>query len=285
VTEALVALWVDHAGVSPTDAHTDIDGNTVTCVMVDGVSDFNIATDRTLDGYKPHGVATTLADYKREAVSEITRVTHQRVTSFLSSHDPDTDVATETFTLEASLRQGAPRATPSNERDDNGHSLTWDGVDIELAVVEDASEEKGTLGFAEGEDATERRVGSTLERSADATKRDKAASLRDMEADVRDRTAELTDKASDDHERAMGRADGHGASRARGIAMEARTCAAGDRRRAGSDRKLAAEDRAQAAIDLESAQLDRPDETFTAGRGDDALRAVRIAKTRLAGPK
>ena len=113
VTEALVALWIGYAGVSPTDAHTHIDGNTVTCVLVDGVSDFNIATDRTLDGYKPHGIATTLADYKLEAVAEVTRVTHQRVTSFMSSHDPDTDVATETFTLEASLSRGAPRvATP-----------------------------------------------------------------------------------------------------------------------------------------------------------------------------
>ena len=108
-----VALWLEYAGVSPTDAHTHIDGNVVTCVMVDGVSDFNIATDRTMEGYKPHGVASTLADYKLEAVSEVTRVTHQRVTSFLSSHDPDTDVATETFTLEASLR---PRGTPRHER-------------------------------------------------------------------------------------------------------------------------------------------------------------------------
>ena len=116
VTEALVALWLEYAGVSPTDAHTHIDGNTVTCVMVDGVSDFNIATDRTMEGYKPHGVASTLADYKLEAVSEVTRVTHQRVTSFLSSHDPDTDVATETFTLEASLGRGAPRATNSTTR-------------------------------------------------------------------------------------------------------------------------------------------------------------------------
>ena len=109
ITAALVALWVDYAGVPPTDAHTHIDGNTVTCVLVDGVSAFNIATDRTLDGYKPHGVATTLADYKLEAASEVTRVTHQRVTSFLSSHDPDTNVATETFTLEASLSRGASR--------------------------------------------------------------------------------------------------------------------------------------------------------------------------------
>ncbi len=116
VTEALVALWLQYAGVSPTDAHTHINGNTLTCVMVDGVSDFNLATDRATEGYKPHGVASTLADYKLEAVSEVTRITHQRVTSFLSSHDPDTDVATETFTLEPSLRRGAPRATGADKR-------------------------------------------------------------------------------------------------------------------------------------------------------------------------
>jgi len=115
VTKALVAVWLEYAGVSPTDAHTKIDGNIVTCVMVDGVADFNIATDRTKQGYKPHGVAATLADYKLEAVSEVARVTHQRVTSFLSSHDPDTDVATETFTLEASLAREAPRATNSGQ--------------------------------------------------------------------------------------------------------------------------------------------------------------------------
>jgi hypothetical protein len=113
LTGALVALWTDHAGVAPTDAHTRIDGNTVTCVLVDGVAEFNLATDRTLEGYKPHGVATTFADYKLEAVSEVTRVTRQRVISFHSSHDPVTDVATETFLLEASLGRGAPRAVPS----------------------------------------------------------------------------------------------------------------------------------------------------------------------------
>jgi hypothetical protein len=251
VTEALVALWTDYAGVIPTEAHTEIDGNTVTCVLADGVSEFNIATDTTLDGYKPHGVAMTLANYKREAVSEVTRVTQQRVTSFLSSHDSDTNVATETFTLEASLRRGAPRTTTSKERQDNGRSLFWGGVVIERGVFDDATER--TLGSAEGEDTTERRA-SVLERSTGATKRDKVASFRDMQADVRDRSAEVSDKASDDHERAMGRPDGYGASRARGTAKEARTCAADDRQRADSDRKLAAEDRAQAALDLVNAQ-------------------------------
>jgi hypothetical protein len=36
------------------------------------------------------------------------KLTRQRVASFVSSHDRDTDVATEVFTLEPSLSRGAP---------------------------------------------------------------------------------------------------------------------------------------------------------------------------------
>jgi hypothetical protein len=102
LTQALVALWVEYAGVAPRDARTRIDGNTVTCVLVaEGASDPDDVKARTLGR----------ADYKLKAVSEVTRVTHQRVTSFSSSHDAVTDVATETFTLEPSLRQGASRGS------------------------------------------------------------------------------------------------------------------------------------------------------------------------------
>jgi hypothetical protein len=38
------------------------------------------------------------------------RLTRQRVASFVSSHDRETDVATEVFTLEPSFRRGAPPA-------------------------------------------------------------------------------------------------------------------------------------------------------------------------------
>jgi hypothetical protein len=52
----------------------------------------------------------TLADYKRDAVAAVVGVTQQRVTSFFSSHDRDSDVATEIFTLEPSLGKGRPRS-------------------------------------------------------------------------------------------------------------------------------------------------------------------------------
>ena len=51
----------------------------------------------------------THATYKREAVAAVVRLTRQRVVSFVSSHDRDTDVATEIFTLEPSFARGSPR--------------------------------------------------------------------------------------------------------------------------------------------------------------------------------
>ncbi len=50
----------------------------------------------------------TPAAYKREAIAAVARLTRQRVASLVSSHDRDTDVATEVFTLEPSFKRGAP---------------------------------------------------------------------------------------------------------------------------------------------------------------------------------
>ena len=93
VTKALVSLWAKYAGKRPTNARTEVRGNVVTCVLVDAVGD-----------------RETPPAYKREAVAAVVRLTRQRVASFVSSHDRDTDVATEVFTLEPSLARGAPRA-------------------------------------------------------------------------------------------------------------------------------------------------------------------------------
>ena len=52
----------------------------------------------------------TAESYRREAVAAVTLLTRQRVLSFTSSHDRETDVATEIFTLAPSLSRGASRA-------------------------------------------------------------------------------------------------------------------------------------------------------------------------------
>ena len=113
LSKSLTSLWTRYAGRRPTSTRTEIHGNVVSCVLVDAVGDFNrsMIAPQTQDTARARGVLTPTA-YKREAVATVVRVTHQRVVSFVSSHDRDTDVATEVFTLEPSLSRGAPR----NER-------------------------------------------------------------------------------------------------------------------------------------------------------------------------
>lgn len=111
LTASLASLWAKYAGRGPTNARTDIRGNVVTCVLVDAVGDFNrrMIAQQTHDTVRGAGKLTR-EGYKREAVAAVVRLTRQRVGSFVSSHDRDTDVATEVFTLEPSLSRGAPRA-------------------------------------------------------------------------------------------------------------------------------------------------------------------------------
>jgi hypothetical protein len=74
-------------------------------------------TDRGVGKLTPRGVGKlTPAAYKREAVAAVVRVTRQRVASFVSSHDRETDIATEVFTLEPSLSRGAPGGVPARKR-------------------------------------------------------------------------------------------------------------------------------------------------------------------------
>ena len=111
LTRSLVSLWTHYAGRPPTSARTEIRGNVVTCVLVDAVAAYNrsMFAPQARDTVEGAGKRTS-AGYKREAVAAVVRLTRQRVVSFISSHDRETDVATEVFTLEPSLSRGASRA-------------------------------------------------------------------------------------------------------------------------------------------------------------------------------
>jgi uncharacterized protein YbcI len=109
VTGSLTSLWTRYAGKTPTSGHTEIRGNVVTCVLAGAVGAFNRSMIASQTGDTVRGVGRlTPAAYKQEAVAAVVWVTRQRVASFVSSHDQDTDVATEVFTLEPSLGRGAP---------------------------------------------------------------------------------------------------------------------------------------------------------------------------------
>jgi uncharacterized protein YbcI len=109
ITRSLASLWTHYSGKAPSSVRTEIHGNVVTCVLAGVVADFNqsMIASQTRDP-----VAGTrrlsAAAYKRDARAAVVRLTRQRVASFTSSHDRDTDAATEVFTLEPSLGRGAP---------------------------------------------------------------------------------------------------------------------------------------------------------------------------------
>ena len=119
LTRALVSLWNQYAGKPPSDARTEIRGNVVTCVLVDAVGDYNrtMIAPRTRDTVPGAGKLTP-ASYRRDAIAAVVRLTRQRVASFVSSHDRDTDVATEVFTLEPSFKRGAPPRADRQMEDD-----------------------------------------------------------------------------------------------------------------------------------------------------------------------
>lgn len=118
LSKSLVSLWTLYAGRRPTTARAEIRGNVVTCVLVDAVGDFNksMIAPQTRDTVRGAGKLTP-GGYRRDAVAAVGRLTRQRVVAFVSSHNRDTDVATEVFTLEPSLSRGAPRGEKRSRQD------------------------------------------------------------------------------------------------------------------------------------------------------------------------
>ena len=111
ISRIVGSLWTEYADKRPSEIRTEIRGNVVTCQLIDAVGVFNgsMNAPQTDDTVRRVGQLTP-ADYKRDAVAAVARLTRQRVSSFVSSHDRDTDVATEVFTLEPSLQKGRPRS-------------------------------------------------------------------------------------------------------------------------------------------------------------------------------
>jgi hypothetical protein len=110
ISGAFGSIWTKYAEEEPSAVRTEIHGNVVTCRLIDAVGVFNrsMIAPQTRDTVGGVGKLTA-ADYERDAVAAVVRLTRQRVASFVSSHDRDTDVATEVFTLEPSLLMGRPR--------------------------------------------------------------------------------------------------------------------------------------------------------------------------------
>jgi hypothetical protein len=101
VSESLEALWTHYAGAPPGDVQTAIRGNVIICTLSGGVVEFSegmVAPPTVGPGSTgdPAG-----SDYRTDVIAAVVDLTHQPVRSLVSSHDGETDVATEVFTLAA----------------------------------------------------------------------------------------------------------------------------------------------------------------------------------------
>jgi uncharacterized protein YbcI len=104
ITDALVAIWARYAGEPPTAARTEIRDNVVTCVLIDAVSHYDAGLIQAQKQNPPSWASNRRdAAYKSEAAATVAGLMGRRVTSFISSHDRDTNAATEIFTLERRL--------------------------------------------------------------------------------------------------------------------------------------------------------------------------------------
>ena len=104
INDALVAIWSRYAGKRPIAARTEIRGNVVTCVLIDSLDDYDAGLAEAQNQSPAQGaIRRTDATYKSEAAATVADLMGRRVTSFISSHDRDTNAATEIFTLERRL--------------------------------------------------------------------------------------------------------------------------------------------------------------------------------------
>jgi len=105
ISQELKLVWDGYAHTPPSAVRTEIHGDVVTCRLIDAVGAFNSA----MAAPGSYRTRPTLDAYKRDAIAAVVGVTRQRVTRLISSHDEDTDVATEVFTLERSDRRSRSR--------------------------------------------------------------------------------------------------------------------------------------------------------------------------------
>jgi hypothetical protein len=106
ITVAISAILSEYSGgAEPTEARTVIRGSIVTTSMTDVVGALEANLGKTQPEGGIEGVdCHTRAGYERAVIAAVCELTDQRVTSLTSTHDRESDVAVERFSLETGRR-------------------------------------------------------------------------------------------------------------------------------------------------------------------------------------
>jgi hypothetical protein len=97
LTRSLNGIWQRHAGGKPSSCDCELNGDTVKFVMQDAVA--GIGSEPSEDD-KPLGSPNSV-EYQIEAIAAVRRITRRNVRGFIPKRNKKTDIASDTYILEA----------------------------------------------------------------------------------------------------------------------------------------------------------------------------------------
>src|SRR3954451_16727989 len=102
VSSAVVGLFSRHVGRGPTKARTTIDGNLVVVLLRDGMTTAEKNLVQAGKEVEVHQLRRAFQETMRvELVDTVERLTHSKVSAFMSVNHSSPDVAAEIFVLDA----------------------------------------------------------------------------------------------------------------------------------------------------------------------------------------
>ncbi len=101
LTRSLNSIWQRHAGGKPSSCSTELKGDSVRFVMQDAVSGIGAPpSDGDGESDEPTGSPNS-NEYQIEAIAAVRRITKRNVRGFIPKRNKKTDIASDTYILEA----------------------------------------------------------------------------------------------------------------------------------------------------------------------------------------
>ena len=101
LTRSLNSIWQRHAGGKPSSCSTELKGDSVRFVMQDAVSGIGAEPSDGEDTADAPTGSPNSVEYQIEAIAAVRRITKRNVRGFIPKRNKKTDIASDTYILEA----------------------------------------------------------------------------------------------------------------------------------------------------------------------------------------
>ncbi len=101
LTRSLNSIWQRHAGGKPSSCSTELKGDSVRFVMQDAVSGIGGEPSDGEDATDAPTGSPNSVEYQIEAIAAVRRITKRNVRGFIPKRNKKTDIASDTYILEA----------------------------------------------------------------------------------------------------------------------------------------------------------------------------------------